>query len=53
MISNKVKEDLSEKMKLGFEKARKQLIAKEKKNNGYLIVSDKQGNIKKIAAKDM
>lgn len=53
MISNKVKEDLSEKMKLGFEKARKKLIAEEKKNNGYLIVSDKDGNIKKIAAKDL
>ncbi len=53
MISNKVKEDLSEKMKLGFEKAREKLIAKEKAPNGYLIASNKQGNIKKAAAKDL
>ena len=53
MLSNKVKEDLSKKMKLGFDKAREKLIAEEKKNNGYLIVSDKQGNIKKIAANDL
>ncbi len=53
MISNKVKEDLSEKMKLGFEKARQKLIAEEKACNGYLIISDKQGNIKKVPTKDL
>jgi hypothetical protein len=53
MLSNKVKEDLSKKMKLGFDKAREKLIAEEKKNNGYLIVGDKHGNIKKVAAKEL
>jgi hypothetical protein len=45
--------DISGILKKGFEKVRKNLIATEKKNNGYLIVSDKNGNIKKIAAKDL
>lgn len=29
------------------------IIKKAKKNNSYLLVSDKNGNIKKIAAKDL
>ncbi len=45
--------DISNKLKDGFEKVRRKLIEKEKKNNGYLILSDKKGNIKKISAKDL
>ncbi len=53
MESNKIKTDLSEKMKIGFTKARNNLIAEEKKNNGYLIIADDKGNIKKVPAKDL
>jgi len=51
--SNLKSEDISKKLQAGFEKARKKLIEKEKKSNGYLIISDKKGNIKKIPAKDL
>ena len=47
------KEDITIKLQKGFEKVRKKLIAKEKKNNGYLILSDKPGSIKKVPAKDL
>jgi hypothetical protein len=53
METNKTKEDLSEKLKAGFEKARKKLINEEKKIDGYLIISDSKGNIKKVPAKDL
>ncbi len=43
----------SEAIGSALKKVSEKLIAEEKKNNGYLIVSDKQGNIKKIAAKDL
>lgn len=42
-----------EAIEAALKKVSEKLIAEEKKNNGYLIVSDKQGNIKKIAAKDL
>lgn len=45
--------DLGEKIEAALKKVSEKLIAEEKKNNGYLIVSDKQGNIKKVAAKDL
>lgn len=51
--SNLTSRDISIKLQEGFEKVRKKLIEKEKKANGYLIVSDKKGNIKKISAKDL
>lgn len=45
--------DLTEALREGFHKTRKKLIEKEKKNNGYLIVTDKDGKVKKIPAKDL
>ncbi|HEY8689218.1 MAG TPA: hypothetical protein VIM07_08285 [Chitinophagaceae bacterium] len=53
MNSIKIKEDLSDKIQTALDKGIKKLIAEEKKNNGHLIISDKKGNIKKIAAKDL
>ena len=46
-------EDISEKLKEGFERARKKLIEQEKARNGYLIVTDDEGKVKKIPAKDL
>jgi hypothetical protein len=45
--------DISSKLAEGFLKARKKLIEEEKKNNGYLIISDKNGNVIKVPAKDL
>jgi hypothetical protein len=36
-----------------FKKLSSNIIAKTKKNNSYLVVSDEDGNVKKIAAKDL
>ena len=43
----------SEAIEKALKKVSEKLIAEEKKNNGYLVISDKKGNIKKIAAKDL
>lgn len=48
-----IKKDLTEKLKKGFEKVRKKLIEKEKKENGYLVTGTKDGQVKKIPAKDL
>ena len=52
MIENE-REDISEKLRIGFDRARKKLIAHKKATNGYIIVSDKKGSSKKIMAKDL
>lgn len=43
----------SDAIEKGLKKTSKKLIAETKKNNSYIIVSDKNGNIKKIPAKDL
>ncbi len=53
MATKKNKEDLSQKMQLGFEKARKKLIAETKKANGYLVIAGKDGKVKKVPANDL
>ena len=45
--------DLSDKIKIALDKAIKKLIAEEKARNGYLVIADKDGKIKKIPAKDL
>ncbi len=45
--------DIGNILKDGFEKVRKKLIEREKARNGYLILSDKKGTIKKVLAKDL
>jgi len=37
----------------GLRKVSQKLIAEEKTRNGYLVISDKKGNIKKVPAKDL
>jgi hypothetical protein len=53
MNSVKKSPDISVKIKAALDKAIKKIIAEEKKHNGYLIISDKKGGIKKIPAKDL
>ena len=37
----------------GLKKVSEKLIAETKESNGYLIIADKEGNIKKVFAKDL
>lgn len=53
MNNNKKREDLSEKIKVALDKAISNVIAETKAKNSYLVIADKQGNIKKIPAKDL
>jgi hypothetical protein len=53
MTQKKKTEDLSAKIKIALDKAIKKVIEEEKARDGYLIVSDKNGKIKKIPAKNL
>lgn len=53
MSTPKKREDLSPKIKVALDKAIQKVIAEEKARNGYLVISDEKGNIKKIAAKNL
>ena len=52
-LTIKKEADLTDKLSKGFKKVRKKLLAETKANNSYLVIADKQGNIKKIPAKDL
>jgi len=52
MNSVQKSEDLSSKIQVALDKAIQKLIAEEKTCDGYLVVSDKKGHVKKIPAKD-
>ncbi|HEX7904520.1 MAG TPA: hypothetical protein VF487_11620 [Chitinophagaceae bacterium] len=53
-MENKNKsEDLSGKIKIALDKAIKKVIAEEKSRNGYLVVADKNGKVKKIPASEL
>jgi hypothetical protein len=53
MAVKQPREDLSEKIKIALDKGIKKLIAETKAANSYLVISDKNGKIKKIPAKDL
>ncbi len=53
MSNPKKREDLSDKIKVALDKAFENVIAEAKTKNSYLVIADKQGNIKKIPAKDL
>jgi hypothetical protein len=44
---------LSAALEKGLKKVSKKLIAETKKNNGYLVLADKDGKVKKVAAKTL
>ena len=48
-----IKKSFSEITAEGLVVVRKRLIEKEKKNNGYLVVADKNGKVKKIPASEL
>lgn len=53
MADKKKVEDLSGKINKALQKAIQKVIAEEKSRNGYLVISDKDGNIKKIPAAEL
>ena len=53
MKDNGKNEEISKKIEVALDKAIKKVIAEEKARNGYLVVSDKKGNIKKIPASEL
>lgn len=53
MKSNGKGEQISKKIQTALDKAIKKVIAEEKARNGYLVVGDKNGKVKKIPAKDL
>ena len=53
MAIKQKREDLSDKIKIALDKGIKKLIAETKAANSYLVISDKDGKIKKIPAKDL
>jgi hypothetical protein len=53
MKDNGKNEETSKKIEAALDKAIKKVIAEEKARNGYLVVSDKKGSIKKIPASEL
>ena len=53
MATKKKTEDLSGKIKIALDKAIKKVVAEEKSRNGYLVIADKEGKIKKIPASEL
>ncbi|HEY8968705.1 MAG TPA: hypothetical protein VIM64_06425 [Puia sp.] len=47
------KHDISATLEKSLKKVWEKLVEEKKKNNGYLVVSDKDGKVKKIPAKDL
>ena len=53
MDNRQKKESLTGKIQIALDKAIQKVIAETKAKNSYLVIADKQGNIKKIPAKDL
>jgi hypothetical protein len=53
MLISQKREDLSEKIKIALDKGIKKLIAETKATNSYLVISGKDGKVKKIPAEDL
>ena len=53
MENKKKPGDLRAKIKIALDKAIKKVVAEEKSRNGYLVVADKDGKIKKIPASEL
>jgi hypothetical protein len=53
MKVNEKNEAVSKKIEVALDKAIKKVIAEEKARNGYLVVGDKNGKVKKIPASEL
>ena len=52
-MREKKSEDLTIKVKAALDKAIKKVVEETKAKNSYLVIADKEGNVKKIEAKDL
>ena len=52
MNSVQKSEDLSSKIKVALDEAIQKVIKEEKARDGYLVISDKKGDVKKNPARD-
>ncbi|MEI9912573.1 MAG: hypothetical protein WDO71_24765 [Bacteroidota bacterium] len=48
-----IKKTFSELVREGLSVVKKRLVEKEKKNNGYLVISGKDGKVKKVPASEL
>lgn len=53
MKADSKKSEITIKIQGALDKAIRKVIAEEKARNGYLVVGDKKGKVKKIPAKDL
>lgn len=53
MKADSKKSEITKKIQGALDKAIRKVIAEEKARNGYLVVGDKKGKVKKIPAKDL
>lgn len=53
MANNKKSEDISDKLRIGFDRARLKFLQKKAQENGYVIVSDAKGNVIRVPARDL
>ena len=53
MASSPLKGDISDKLRVRFDKARLKFLEEKAKNNGIVIVSDIEGNVKHVPAKQL
>jgi hypothetical protein len=53
MKNGKKKESLTGKIQIALDKAIVKVIEETKAKNSYIVISDKDGKIKKIPAKDL
>lgn len=53
MVVKQKREDLSGKIKIALDRGILKLITETKATNSYIVVSDKNGKVKKISAKDL
>ena len=53
MVKNHSSGDISDKLRLGFDRARLKFLEQKAKKNGVVIVSDMEGNVIQVPAKEL
>ena len=53
MDNNQLPWDISDKLRLGFDRARLKFLEEKARKNGVVIIFDMEGNVKQVSAKQM
>ncbi len=53
MVNNQLTGDISDKLRLGFDRARLKFLEKKAQQNGVVIISDAEGNVRQVPAKEL